>query len=518
MFDGLTERQRWLIDAALVLAVIALGFIVLGYVATVFYAFGDVLLLFFFAWLLSFALLPLINGLVRLVPRLTAGRGRDRRLPHDRGGAAGDPGPGVRHPRLVDQPVHPGRPEPRGPAHQLPDQLQDRLAGFGFQVDLVAQAPQIVANLQHWASELVGPLQSVAVASIGVFGSILILVILSIYIAVDRDEIVAFLYRLVPPGYVTEARLLQTSTSKSFGGFLRGQVVMGLFFGLLTAIVNIAFGLPYAAVTTVAAGLLQMIPFFGPFVSWLPPVAVALLLKPDVALPVLIVMGIAWFVTMNVISPRLMAGSVGIHPIVVLASVVIGGKIAGIVGAIFGIPIAAVLSAFFFYWFGRSREGGTVAERATQRVAAREGRQVRRPVEPVPGSTPTSTRSAAPGPPRRARPRSRPGPACERGRGPGASRGRHPGHDPGARQVRATRRRPGARRAGIGHAGRQAGASTVRAWAHRHDAAATHPGHQRRRDRVPRHPGAQAGHGRRSATSRWSRRTRTSRRSGTRRR
>ena len=209
--------------------------------------------------------------------------------------------------------------------------------------------------------------------------------ILSIYIAVDRDEIVAFLYRLVPPGYVTEARLLQTSTSKSFGGFLRGQVVMGLFFGLLTAIVNIAFGLPYAAVTTVAAGLLQMIPFFGPFVSWLPPVAVALLLKPDVALPVLIVMGIAWFVTMNIISPRLMAGSVGIHPIVVLASVVIGGKIAGIIGAIFGIPIAAVLSAFFFYWFGRSREGGTVADRATQRVAAREGREVRRPREPVPG-------------------------------------------------------------------------------------------------------------------------------------
>ena len=206
------------------------------------------------------------------------------------------------------------------------------------------------------------------------FGNILLLVILSIYIAIDRDEIVAFLYRLVPPGYVTEARLLQTTTSKSFGGFLRGQVVMGLFFGLLTAIVNIAFGLPYAAVTTVAAGLLQMIPFFGPFVSWLPPVAVALLLKPDVALPVLIVMGIAWFVTMNIISPRLMAGSVGIHPIVVLAAVVIGGKIAGIIGAIFGIPIAAVLSAFFFYWFGRSREGGTVAERATQRVAAREGR------------------------------------------------------------------------------------------------------------------------------------------------
>ena len=71
MLDGLTERQRRLIDAALVLAVIALGFVVLGFVASVFYAFGDILLLFFLAWLLSFALLPLINGLTRLVPRLT---------------------------------------------------------------------------------------------------------------------------------------------------------------------------------------------------------------------------------------------------------------------------------------------------------------------------------------------------------------------------------------------------------------------------------------------------------------
>jgi predicted PurR-regulated permease PerM len=135
----------------------------------------------------------------------------------------------------------------------------ERLAALGFQVDLVSQAPVIVENLQQWAGELVGPLQSLALASIGVLGNILILVILSIYIAVDREAIVAFLYRLVPPGFVTEARLLQTSVSRSFGGFLRGQVVLGIVFGAFTAVVNIVFGLQYAALTTVAAGLLQII-------------------------------------------------------------------------------------------------------------------------------------------------------------------------------------------------------------------------------------------------------------------
>ena len=137
--------------------------------------------------------------------------------------------------------------------------------------------------------------------------------------------------------------------------------------------------------TTVAAALIHAIPFFGPFVSWLPPVAVALLFDPGAVVPVLILMGIAWFVTMNVISPRMMSGAVGIHPIVVLASVVIGGKIAGVAGAIFGIPIAAVLSVFFLHWFGRSRENGTVTDRAAKRLAQREGRDVRRPREPVPG-------------------------------------------------------------------------------------------------------------------------------------
>jgi len=381
----LTDRQRRLIDAALILAVVALGFVVLTDLAGVFYAFGDILLLFFLAWLLSFALLPLIRGVSSLIPRMPQAGAviivylaivalllavvvqASASLATSIGQFIQDA------PRFEEQ------------LQNLLTQIQAQLTGLGFQVDLVSQAPIIVENLQTWALQLVGPLQSLAFASIGVFGNVLLLVILSIYIAIDRAAIVAFLYRLVPPGFVTEARLLQTSVSKSFGGFLRGQLVMGLVFGVFTAVVNIVFGLEYAVLTTVAAALLHAIPFFGPFVSWVPPVAVALLFTPSAVLPVLILMGIAWFITMNVISPRMMSGAVGVHPIVVLASVVIGGKIAGVAGAIFGIPIAAVLSVFFFHWFGRSRENGTVTDRATKRLAQREGRDVRRPREPVPG-------------------------------------------------------------------------------------------------------------------------------------
>ena len=115
------------------------------------------------------------------------------------------------------------------------------------------------------------------------------------------------------------------------------------------------------------------IPFFGPFVAWAPPVIVAVLQRRARPCPTAILMGVGWLVVMNILQPRLMQEAVGIHPIVVLGSVLIGSKIAGITGAIFGIPIAAVLSAFFFHFLILTREPSPVADRAARRARGARG-------------------------------------------------------------------------------------------------------------------------------------------------
>lgn len=382
--EVLTERQQRLLNAVLVLAVIALAFVVISDAGAVLTAFGDIILLFFLAWLLAFALLPLIRAVARvpMVPQAAAVILVYVAIVGIVVGIIIQLSASLL--ASITQFIR-DAPTLEAELAALLADLQARFMSFGLNVDLVGQAPEIVRNLQVLAGELIQPLQSVAVASIGVLGNILILVILSIYMALDRGDIMAFLFRLVPPAYVPQAKVLQASVAHSFGGFLRGQLIMGVVFGVFTAIVNVVFGLQYAAVTTVIAGLLQMIPFFGPFVSWAPPVLVVLLTPDGPVVPVLILMAVAWFVTMNVLQPRLMAGAVGIHPIVVLGSVVVGLRIAGIAGAVFGIPIAAVISALFFHWVARSHEHGTVADRAARRIARREGRAVRRPREPVPG-------------------------------------------------------------------------------------------------------------------------------------
>jgi predicted PurR-regulated permease PerM len=219
-------------------------------------------------------------------------------------------------------------------------------------------------------------------------GNLVIVLILSLYMVIDSERIVSFLFRIVPPGLKDEARLLETSVASSFGGFLRGQAVMGLVYAVVAILTSAALNLPYLAVTSALSGFLMAIPFFGPFVSWAPPVLVAILVNPDATVPAFVAMMVGWFLVMNVLQPRLMEQTVGIHPIVVLGSVLVGGRIAGVTGAVFGIPIAAVLSAFFFYYLGQSRESGPVAARAARRLEAREGRMVRVPREPAPGIDP----------------------------------------------------------------------------------------------------------------------------------
>ena len=384
----LNERQQRWLTSFLVLGSAAFGLVVLSYLAAYWVYFGDIILTFFLAWLLAFILSSPVRLLLRAVPRL---------------------------PRVVavvavyavltivllalvvilaqalfNSLLEFIRNVPTL-RQELPTILQpwsNRLAGLGFgQVDLVTQANAFLDGLASTAQDLVGPLQQAAVASIGVVGNVLIVFMLSVFIVIDSESILNFLLRLVPPRYADEARLLEHAIGRSFGGFLRGQAVIGFLYAVVAFAVSELLGLPYVPVITATAGVLMAIPFFGPFVAWVPPVLVAFVSLPDATPAALAGMGIGWFVVMNVVQPRVMAGAVGIPPIVVFASVLIGSKVAGVPGAIFGLPIAAVISAVFMYSLRRSlTDQGSVAVRAARRLEAREGRHVRVPREPDPAA------------------------------------------------------------------------------------------------------------------------------------
>ncbi len=382
-----SERQRRLVDGILVLGAVVLFFVAVSQVATALAFFSDILLAFFLAWLLAFIISPLVTRIAAAIPGLP--RVLATVLVYTIIVAVL-----IVIGLLVAQALIGSLtdfvqsiPDIRANIDEIVAPFQSFLDSIGLgQIDVAAQALAALDNLDDIAAQLLAPLQSFAVASIGAIGLTLIIFFLSIYMVVDRDQIMAFLFRLVPPSYAEEARLLQTSVARSFGGFLRGQALMGIVYFAIALAASLLFSLPLVALVSVLAGVLMAIPFFGPFVSWAPPVVVALVFQPTVVLPVLAIMIVGWFIVLNVLQPRIMQGAVGIHPIVVLGSVLIGSRIAGIPGAIFGNPVAAVASAFFFHFLKLNTTDRTVADRAARRLSEREGRPVRVPREPAPGT------------------------------------------------------------------------------------------------------------------------------------
>ena len=402
------SEQRWF-RALLVLGTFSVGLIFVGQVATIAVYFSDILLILAMAWVFAFILSPIVAGILRAFPTLpralvvvlvytilfvvviiafvlvagtllTSIQGFIGNLPQFQ--------------------------------RNLPSILapwQRSLDSLGFQINLNDLASQGLQSIGNLSGTLVKPLTDLAVASLGMLGNLMMVVFMSLFIVIDKDRMVAFLNRLVPPRWSDEANLFENSVAQSFGGFLRGQAIQGLVYGVIAAAGSIVLGLDYLPATSAAVAILQMIPFFGPFFSWAPPVVVAVLIKPDAVVPIIAVMAVGWFVVMNIVSPRVMARSVHIHPVVVLVSVLIGLKLQGMIGAIFAIPVAAVISSFFFFYLKRSAgEPHDVATRAAMRVGQREGRAVRVPSAPSvsnPGSgdadfnlSPSADGSGASGP------------------------------------------------------------------------------------------------------------------------
>jgi predicted PurR-regulated permease PerM len=378
------REHRWL-EVVLVLGAIALLFIVLGQLAGVWALFSDLILIFFFAWLLGFILEPIAARLAKFMPRVIAVT-----IAY---GAVAIVAFGLVV--VAASALFASTTEFLQNLDQLQEDLvaliepiADWLRSLGFdQLDISTQIGSILTSLATQAQTFLGPLQDVAVASVGFIGNLLIVFFLAIFISIDRAAIGSFLLRLVPPAYGNEAHLLTESVGRSFGGFIRGMVVIGGTYALIALACNMVLGLEYAALTTTASGILMAIPFFGPFVAWAPPVIVAAVTKPDVLLPAVAIMGVGWFVVQNVIQPRILAGAVGLHPVVVLASVLVGMKLFGIPGALFGLPVAAVISSFFFYFLRRTAnpDERSVAARAARRLAERDGRPTRVLREPRPG-------------------------------------------------------------------------------------------------------------------------------------
>ncbi|HEX5147610.1 MAG TPA: AI-2E family transporter, partial [Candidatus Limnocylindrales bacterium] len=192
--------------------------------------------------------------------------------------------------------------------------------------------------------QLANQTQMIAGGVLSVFGTMFIIVVLSLYAVADPEAITRTIRRTVPNRHADSLELVQRTVGRAFRGFVHAQVVLVLIQIGLTLVVGLVFGLPYLFLLTVSTGLLMFIPFFGPPLALIPVVLVALAFRPDVALLLIVILAISQTILVNAIQPRLLREGVGLHPILVIVALLAGSQVAGLWGAIFGIPFVAIVN------------------------------------------------------------------------------------------------------------------------------------------------------------------------------
>lgn len=238
-------------------------------------------------------------------------------------------------PNLVDQARH---------IPQLVNQLQGSLAQRGISVNLNSLVPS--------ASGLAGSAFTVVASVATTVADVVLVVVISIYLLIDGRGLVATMGNLVPEHRRT-FDFAVLATGSTMAAYVRGQSLMSLIIGTYTAVALTVLGVHYAIVIGVAAFLLEFVPIIGAIVAMVLGVAVALLQGPLLALLAAVTGLLGHALDAYLVGPRIAGHMTKLHPLVAMAALLIGAEVAGVLGALFAVPLAAIANIFlgaFYRW------------------------------------------------------------------------------------------------------------------------------------------------------------------------
>ncbi len=206
---------------------------------------------------------------------------------------------------------------------------------------LPSQANSIVAKYGFGlAQTAIGGFFSV----VTLFLSLIIVPILCAYLFFDVPEFKRGFLGLVPAPARPRTIAILSDLNTTMGAFVRGQALDGLILGTLIAVMLAIMHVRYALLIGVTAGILNLIPYVGALIGFIPAVLLALVFNGwQNAVIVAILFGLIQQLDGNVILPRVMKGSVQLSPLAIIVAILIGGAYFGVIGTFLAVPVAAIL-------------------------------------------------------------------------------------------------------------------------------------------------------------------------------
>ncbi len=180
----------------------------------------------------------------------------------------------------------------------------------------------------------------------GGFFSFMLLLVLIFYMTLKEQAILKFSQQILPARFHIQIFSLIVRIQRKIGLWLKGQLFLCLIIGFLSFIGLSILGINYALFLALIAGITEIVPFIGPIVGAIPAVFLAFNQSPIKAVSVIILYIIIQQLENQIVVPRVMKKVVGLNPIVVILAILIGGRLAGILGALMAVPVATAISVF----------------------------------------------------------------------------------------------------------------------------------------------------------------------------
>ncbi len=217
-----------------------------------------------------------------------------------------------------------------------------------------------ISSTLNLSTSLLGEIVNSGRALLDLLIFFLITPLVSFFLMKDWPSLSSWVEEMLPRNEKKDVMQLLGKIDRKIAGFIRGQMIVAFVLGILYALLLIIIGLQYGFLIGLVSGILSIIPLFGSIVGLLLGVCTALLQGGSLVF-VLLVAGIfmlGQFLEGNFITPKIMSGSVGLHPLWILFALMAGNSLLGVLGMLLAIPVAAsvgVLAEYFISQYKSSK-------------------------------------------------------------------------------------------------------------------------------------------------------------------
>lgn len=198
------------------------------------------------------------------------------------------------------------------------------------------------------------PLSAFSTA-IGSVGLAVAVILCTFYLTLTKDGVERFMKVVIPPAYEESALRIYERSKRLIGYWFRTQLLLSLIMGVTVWIGLTLLHVPYAILIAFLAGIFELVPFVGPFLSGALAVIAALAVSSTLAVYTLIFFIAAQQFESNVLVPLLSQQLVGLHPVIVIVALLIGATIGGFLGIVIAVPAAGVFQEVIQEWSSRKR-------------------------------------------------------------------------------------------------------------------------------------------------------------------